>query len=169
MVDRELLQKKKMFQKAKNLLSDIEGIEVLAYEEQNVLNRDGLQSIGFFDSAKLPDSKIWYLSEEHKIVDWIIELLNFEDRDIYYLWLNDYLIKIQFADARKAVKDLWNKINPNFKGFILISCDKKIMHEFGNDSRDEYHILYDRYSLNIYKEIPDCVHKHNFADTHMTI
>lgn len=40
MVDKELLEKKKAFQKTKNLLSEIGGIKVLEYEEQIILQHN---------------------------------------------------------------------------------------------------------------------------------
>lgn len=55
---------------------------------------------------------------------------------------------IRLTDVREAVCDLWNKIAPRAKGFVLLSEDKKTMHDFGLDSRDEYRISYDRYRLN---------------------
>lgn len=149
MIDKELLAKKKTFQKTKNLLSQIGGIKVLEYEEQIILQHDKLQKMGFYDSAKLPDAAIWYLAKEQEIIEWIISLLYLKSNDIYRIWLGDYLVKIRLTDVREAVCDLWNKIEPRAKGFILLSEDKKTMHDFGLDSRDEYRISYDRYDVSI--------------------
>lgn len=107
-----------------------------------------MQEIGFFDSAKSPDAEIWYLAEVQEIINWIVDLLHLKKNDIYYLWLSDFVVKIQLIDIRYAVHDLWNKIDPRAKGFVLISEDKKTMHEFGLDSRDEYRISYDSYCVN---------------------
>lgn len=149
MIDKDLLAKKKAFQKTKNLLSEIGGIKVLEYEEQTSLHHDYLQQIGFYDAAKLPDAAIWYLAKEQEIIEWIISLLHLKSNDIYRIWLGDYLVKIRLTDVREAVRDLWSKIEPRAKGFILLSEDKKTMHDFGLDSRDEYRISYDRYDVSM--------------------
>lgn len=148
MVDRELLRKKIMLRKTKNLISEIEGISVLGCEEQCILDENKLRDIGYYNSTKSPDSKIGYLSKEGEIIDWIIDVMDIEVDSFYYLWISDSLAKIQIKDCKKAVRDLWNKINPCSKGFILMSEDKGTMYEIGTDSRDENHILYDTYCLS---------------------
>lgn len=148
MVDRELLRKKIMLRKTQNLISEIEGIRILELKQQCMLDKNILQNIGYYNSAKSPDSMIWYLSKEWEIVDWIIDVMDIEVDSLYYLWINDNLAKIQITDCKKAVRDLWNKINPRSKGFILLSEDKGTMYEIGSDSRDESHILYDKYCIN---------------------
>ncbi len=147
MVDRELLQKKRLLQRTKNILSKIEGIKILDYTEQKIFDENYLQNIGFYSITKEADSKISCFSEESEIIEWIIDLVNFEIEQIWYLWIYDYLIKIQISDVRIAVKNFWIYINPDSKGFVLITENKKIMYEFGNDSRDEDNILFDKYYL----------------------
>lgn len=148
MVDRELLQKKKILQQTKNIFSEIEGIRVLNYTEQNIFDKNYLQSIDFYNTAKEADSKIAYFSEESEIIEWIIGLVDFETARIWYLWVYDYLVRVQILDIRMAVQNLWEYINPDSKGFVLIDENKTIMYEFGNDSRDEDNILFDKYLLN---------------------
>lgn len=147
MVDRELLQKKRLLQRTKNILSKIEGIKILDYTEQKIFDENYLQNIGFYSITKEADSKISCFSEESEIIEWIIDLVNFEIEQIWYLWIYDYLIKIQISDVRIAVKNFCIYINPDSKGFVLITENKKIMYEFGNDSRDEDNILFDKYYL----------------------
>lgn len=147
MVDRELLQKKRLLQRTKSILSKIEGIKILDYTEQKIFDENYLQNIGFYSITKEADSKISCFSEESEIIEWIIDLVNFEIEQIWYLWIYDYLIKIQISDVRIAVKNFWIYINPDSKGFVLITENKKIMYEFGNDSRDEDNILFDKYYL----------------------
>lgn len=147
MVDRELLQKKRLLQRTKNILSKIEGIKILDYTEQKIFDENYLQNISFYSITKEADSKISCFSEESEIIEWIIDLVNFEIEQIWYLWIYDYLIKIQISDVRIAVKNFWIYINPDSKGFVLITENKKIMYEFGNDSRDEDNILFDKYYL----------------------
>ena len=147
MVDRELLQKKRLLQRNKNILSKIEGIKILDYTEQKIFDENYLQNIGFYSITKEADSKISCFSEESEIIEWIIDLVNFEIEQIWYLWIYDHLIKIQISDVRIAVKNFWIYINPDSKGFVLITENKKIMYEFGNDSRDEDNILFDKYYL----------------------
>lgn len=147
MVDRELIQKKKFLQRTKNILSKIEGIKILDYTEQKIFDENYLQNVDFYSIKKEADSKISCFSEESEIIKWIIDLVNFETEQIWYLWIYDYLIRIQISDARTAVQNFWKYINPDSKGFVLITENKKIMYEFGNDSRDEDNILFDKYSL----------------------
>lgn len=147
MVDRELIQKKKFLQRTKNILSKIEGIKILDYTEQKIFDENYLQNIGFYSITKEADSKISRFSEESEIIEWIIDLVNFETEQIWYLWIYNYLIKVQISDARTAVQNFWKYINPDSKGFVLITENKKIMYEFGNDSRDEDNILFDKYFL----------------------
>lgn len=147
MVDRELLQKKRLLQRTKNILSKIEGIKILDYTEQKIFDENYLQNVDFYSIKKEADSKISCFSEESEIIEWIIDLVNFETEQIWYLWIYNYLIKVQISDARTAVQNFWKYINPDSKGFILITENKKIMYEFGNDSRDEDNILFDKYFL----------------------
>lgn len=147
MVDRELLQKKRLLQRTKNILSKIEGLKILDYTEQKIFGENYLKNIGFYSITKEADSKISCFSEESEIIEWIIDLVNFETEQIWYLWIYNYLIKVQISDVRTAVQNFWKYINPDSKGFILITENKKIMYEFGNDSRDEDSILFDKYFL----------------------
>lgn len=147
MVDRRLLQKKKFLQKIKVIFSKINGIKILEYTEQKIFNNNYLQNIGFYSTAKQADSKIPFFSKESEIVEWIIDLVDFETTQIWYLWVYDYLVKVQILHVRTAIQNFWEHINPDSKGFVLIAENKKIMYEFGNDSRDEDNILFDKYFL----------------------
>ena len=88
-----------------------------------------------------------FFSKESEIVEWIIDLVDFETTQIWYLWAYDYLVKVQILHVRTAIQNFWEHINPDSKGFVLIAENKKIMYEFGNDSRDEDNILFDKYFL----------------------
>lgn len=147
MVDRESLQKKKFLQKTKIIFSKIEGIRILGYTEQGIFDENHLQNIGFYSITKQADSKISCFSKESEIIEWVIDLVDFETARIWYLWVYDYLIKVQILDVRTAIQNFWKYINPDSKGFVLITENKKIMYEFGNDSRDEDNILFDKYFL----------------------
>lgn len=147
MVDRRLLQKKKFLQKIKVIFSKINGIKILEYTEKKIFNDNYLQNIGFYSTAKQADSKIPFFSKESEIVEWIIDLVDFETTQIWYLWVYDYLVKVQILHVRTAIQNFWEHINPDSKGFVLIAENKKIMYEFGNDSRDEDNIIFDKYFL----------------------
>lgn len=149
MYDRQLFQNKILLQKTKNLMSKINGIRVLEYEEQSIFDDSILDRVGFYNGTQTPDDKIAKTSDIESIVDWIIGLLNFEVNEICYLWVHVFLVKIQLLDTRAAINDLWNLLNPNSKGVIVITSDHKTMFEFGSDSRDEHNILFDKYTLNI--------------------
>ena len=148
MLDKQILQKKILLQKTKNLMTKINGVEILDYEEEDMLDDRMLRSIGFYNGEKTPDAAIAYSSDEESIVDWIIDNLAFEANEICCLWVQGFLVRIRILDIRAAVESLWNELNPNSKGFVLISHDYKTMLEFGSDSRDEYSILFDKYILS---------------------
>lgn len=145
MVDREKLQTKVRFQKTKNLIFSIEGIRVIDYKEQNKLDKEYLQKVKYYSMDKTADSKISAQSNDDEIVDWIYTLMNFQIGQIWYLWVNGFLVKIQFLDIRTAIRSLWKSIDPNSKGFVLIDENRNTMYEFGNDSRDEENFLFDKY------------------------
>lgn len=147
MADKELLKRKLLFQQTKNLVSTIDGTEILDYEAQTLFDSDRLRNIGFYNATKTPDSKIDRLTDDENIIDWITDILNFKTDEICYLWVNDFLVRIKISDVRKAVQSLWSNLNPQSKGFVLITADKKTMFDFGGDSRDEYNYLFDRYDL----------------------
>ena len=148
MVNRELLQKKAELQRTKNQISTIEGICVLSYEEQSIFDEKYLRGIGFYSSTKAADAKIPLHSTEAEIVEQILSLAELETGQIWYLWVNSFLVKFQITDVKKAVSNLWNKTNPNSKGFAIITKELNKMHEISIDSRDEKNILFDSYNLN---------------------
>lgn len=127
----------------------IEGITVLSYEEQTIFDETTLRNIGFYSNTKAADSKIPYSSNEADIVEWVIDLIDFNSSQIWYLWFNNFLVKFQLVDIRLAILNLWNNLNSYSKGFILINGNKNIMYDIGSDSRDEYNILFDTYQLDI--------------------
>ena len=148
MYDKQLLQKKILLQKTKNLMAKIDGIKILGYEEQNIFDDRMLRSIGFYNGEKTPDAAIAYSSDEESIVNWIIDNLGFEADESCCLWVQGFLVRIRILDIRAAVESLWNELNPNSKGFVLSTHDYKTMLEFGSDSRDEYSVLFDKYILS---------------------
>ncbi|WP_295157506.1 hypothetical protein, partial [uncultured Ruminococcus sp.] len=58
MADREELRKRLMLQKTKNLISVIEGIKVIEYEEQTLFDEEYLRRINYLGYDKIPDSNI---------------------------------------------------------------------------------------------------------------
>ena len=136
-----------MFQKTKNIISVIEGIQVIEYEEQTLFNEEYLRRINYLGYDKIPDSKISDRSNDAEVTVWINKFIDLRKDQLWYIWLNGYLVKIQILDTEKAITGLWNNIDPDCKGFVLIDEDKKMMYEFGNDSRDEENYLFDKYSL----------------------
>ena len=129
-------------------MSKIAGIRVLEYQEQSVFDDGALQRIGFYNGTQAPDDKIANTADTESIVDWIMGKLDFEVNEVCFLWVNAFLVKIQLLDIKTAINTLWNSLNPRSKGFIVITSDYKTMLEFGRDSRDEHHILFDKYTLS---------------------
>ena len=147
MAEREELRKRLMLQKTKNLISVIEGIKVLEYEEQTLFDEEYLRRINYLGQDKIPDSKISDRSNDAEVTVWINKFIDLRKDQLWYIWLNGYLVKIQILDTEKAITGLWNNIDPDCKGFVLIDEDKKMMYEFGNDSRNEENYLFDKYPL----------------------
>ncbi|MBR1444024.1 MAG: hypothetical protein IJ583_10895 [Firmicutes bacterium] len=147
MVDREKFQNKLQLQKTKNIISKIEGIQVIDYEKQDLFDVEHLRKIGYFSSDKIADAKISNHSSDFEIVDWIYNLAFFQIEQIWYLWVNGFLVKIKILNVRTAILNLWKNIDRYSKGFVLIDKNKSAMYVFGNDSRDEENYLFDKYTL----------------------
>ena len=147
MVDKEKLQKKINLQKTKNIISKIEGIQVIDYEEQYLFDEEYLRKIKFFSSDKVADSKISDYSNDYEVIEWIYKLMDFQIDQVWYIFLNGFLIKIQILDIKTAIMSLWNGIYEYDKGFVLVNEKKSTMFEFGSDSRDEENYLFDKYPL----------------------
>ena len=147
MVDREKLEKKLNLQRTKNIISKIEGIQVIDYEEEILFDEEYLQKINYFNSEKIADSKISHCSNDSEILDWIYNLMDFQIDQIWYIWLNGFLVRIQILNIKAAIMGLWNNIDSRHKHFVLINENRNMMYEFGSDSRDEYNYLFDKYLL----------------------
>lgn len=147
MVDKEKIQKKINLQKTKNIISKIEGIQVIDYEGPSIFDEEYLRRINYFSSEKIADSKISDCSNDFEVTEWIYKLMDFQIDQIWYIFLNGFLVKIQILDIKTAIMGLWNDIYEYCKGFVLINENKNMMFEFGSDSRDEENYLFDKYSL----------------------
>lgn len=134
-------------QKAKSILTKIEGIQVIDYEEQPSFDEDYLIRINYYNCDKNPDAKISISSNDAEIIDWIYKLIDFQLNQIWYIRVNDFLAKIKILDIRSAILELWKNINPPSNGFTLIDENNNTLYEFGNDSRDEGNYLFDKYPL----------------------
>ena len=147
MVDKEKIQYKIKLQKTKNIVSKIKGIQVIDFEEQTLFDEEYLRKINYFSYDKIADAKISDSSNDSEIIDWIYKLMNFQIDQIWYIWVNGFLVRIQILDIKTAILGLWKNIDPSCKGFVLIDENKNTMYEFGNDSRDEENYLFDKYLL----------------------
>ena len=147
MVDKEKIQKKINLQKTKNIISKIEGIQVIDYEGPSIFDEEYLRKINYFSSEKIADSKISVCSNDSEVTEWIYKLMDFQIDQIWYIFLNGFLFKIQMLDIKTAIMGLWNDIYEYCKGFVLINENKNMMFEFGSDSRDEENYLFDKYPL----------------------
>ena len=73
--------------------------------------------------------------------------MDFQIDQIWYIWLNGFLVRIQILNIKAAIMGLWNNIDSRHKHFVLINENRNMMYEFGSDSRDEYNYLFDKYLL----------------------
>ena len=101
----------------------------------------------FIQTFLIADSKISHCSNDSEILDWIYKLMDFQIDQIWYIWLNGFLVRIQILNIKAAIMGLWNNIDSRHKHFVLINENRNMMYEFGSDSRDEYNYLFDKYLL----------------------
>ena len=137
-MDKALLERKKNLQRTKNILTEIAGIEVLDLEEKNFF--DVIDS-EIFKSKIYPDSKIDFCKDIDEIVNWIVDNTPFVTGDNTYLLIRDYSVYVKIMDLKMLYRTLWEKEG----AVIILSEDKHHLYDFGNDSRDEYNYVFDKY------------------------
>ncbi len=144
MVNKELLQQKINLQKIKNLMKQVNGIDILDYEK-GVLKEDILRNAGYCDPSKKAESCITFDSSESDIIDWILKSVSVSEEEICYLFYdNIYKVKVRVINKKQMLSDLWRV----FHRISILNQEKNLFYEVEMDSRDEYNYLFDIYSLD---------------------
>ena len=66
---------------------------------------------------------------------------------IYLLLSNGIWSEVKILDVDHFIKSYFHLEYCNSFGIAFIDADMKKMYEYGSDSRDEYHLLYDEYEV----------------------
>lgn len=147
MYENKKLAQKLALQRVRNAVAKIRGILLLSIEEDNASIAEKLARVGFCSSEKMPDSALPSSSAVGKVIEWIAAQMSLCEQSIYYLYLENCLVKFKLIDINTAVHDFWCLLSPDSRGFTLLSEDKQTAFDVASDSRDEEHYLFDVYHL----------------------
>lgn len=98
----------------------------------------------YYSNEKIPDAKADIHLSDSEIVNRIIKKIPVEENQILYVQIADVFIKIQIKNPVIAVHSLWHYTQ---KTLLFLNAEKTVMYEFGEDSRDEQHYLFDIYYI----------------------
>ncbi|MCR5628864.1 hypothetical protein [Eubacterium sp.] len=141
-MNRQLYEKKKKLQKTRNILKNISGVEIHSIKE---ISSDGLVDKDVYRNKIIPDSKICFTEDISIIVNWIENNTPFQEGDDFGFIVNCCYVNAKIVDIKEAFSSIW--MAEEYEGVLFLSNDLKTMYEFGSDSRDEYHYLFDKYDL----------------------
>ncbi|MDE6424664.1 MAG: hypothetical protein K2K89_00775 [Ruminococcus sp.] len=130
----EILQKKILLQRIRNMLKTISGIEVIEICE-NIKITDKIQN--YYSCEKVPDLKIACNSEN--IYSCIIENMHLVNNMTVYILFESITVKVKIMDVSTTVKSLWDTHHE----ITIIDEPMTKVYEIGFDSRDEYNYLFD--------------------------
>ena len=139
-MDKELLEKKKQLQKAKNIFAKLSGLELLNLEEMSLYE---LISEDQYLCKAHPNSCISFDVDVADIVNWMKDNMPFRDGSEVFLIINSYCLHVRICNIKEAYTSIWDTLG----SALFVSIDKKKMYEFGADSRDEYNYLFDEFDL----------------------
>lgn len=131
---KEILQKKILLQRVRNMLKTISGIKVIEICE-NIKITDKIQN--YYSCEKIPDLKIAYNSEN--IYSFIIENMHLVNNMIVFILFESIPVKVKIIDVSTVVKSLWDTHHE----ITIIDENLTKVYEIGCDSRDEYNYLFD--------------------------
>lgn len=141
MIDKKLLESKIRMQKIRNILKNLEGLEILEISEIP-FDFKILKKYGYYSNQKIPDSRISIYSSLSDLYAWIIQCLQLQDAKILFLLLDSFPIKIKIRNTETAVKSLWQ-----FGEITILDEQQTMLSEICCDFRDEQHYLFDFYDL----------------------
>lgn len=149
-MNKELLEIKKQMQGARNILKDLQGIQVIHLYEpgEGTIAQINLEKMGVLSGYKEPDMVLEYNETYQTVADFLkVKTGLANGQKIYLLLSNGIWSEVQILDVDQFIKSYFHSEYRNSFGIAFIDADMKKMYEYGSDSRDEYHLLYDEYEV----------------------
>ena len=149
-MNKELLEIKKQMQGARNILKDLQGIQVIHLYEpgEGTIAQINLEKMGVLSGYKEPDMVREYNETCQTVADFLkVKTGLANGQKIYLLLSNGIWSEVQILDVDQFIKSYFHLEYCNSFGIAFIDADMKKMYEYGSDSRDEYHLLYDEYEV----------------------
>ncbi|MDD7669044.1 MAG: hypothetical protein SOW14_08270 [Agathobacter sp.] len=149
-MNKELLEIKKQMQGARNILKDLQGIQVIHLYEpgEGTIAQINLEKMGVLSGYKEPDMVLEYNETYQTVADFLkVKTGLANGQKIYLLLSNGIWSEVQILDVDQFIKSYFHSEYRNSFGIAFIDSDMKKMYEYGSDSRDEYHLLYDEYEV----------------------
>lgn len=149
-MNKELLEIKKQMQGARNILKDLQGIQVIHLYEpgEGTIAQINLEKMGVLSGYKEPDMVLEYNETYQTVADFLkVKTGLANGQKIYLLLSNGIWSEVQILDVDQFIKSYFHLEYCNSFGIAFIDADMKKMYEYGSDSRDEYHLLYDEYEV----------------------
>lgn len=149
-MDKQLLQKKKKLQEARNIINYLTGFELIHMNEPgdepiSLINYD---KMGYYSNIKKPDEVFELDVSENLLCTFLKEKTHIGNGDIINLLLhNGIWIKVKITDMDSLITSCFKVAQSRWITFI----DEQLinMYELCCDSRDEYHICYDEYKVEL--------------------
>lgn len=149
-MNKELLEIKKQMQGARNILKDLQGIQVIHLYEpgEGTIAQINLEKMGVLSGYKEPDMVLEYNETYQTVADFLkVKTGLANGQKIYLLLSNGIWSEVKILDVDQFIKSYFHLEYCNSFGIAFIDADMKKMYEYGSDSRDEYHLLYDEYEV----------------------
>lgn len=149
-MNKELLEIKKQMQGARNILKDLQGIQTIHLYEpgEGTIAQINLEKMGVLSGYKEPDMVLEYNETYQTVADFLkVKTGLANGQKIYLLLSNGIWSEVQILDVDQFIKSYFHSEYRNSFGIAFIDADMKKMYEYGSDSRDEYHLLYDEYEV----------------------
>ena len=149
-MNKELLEIKKQMQGARNILKDLQGIQVIHLYEpgEGTIAQINLEKMGVLSGYKEPDMVREYNETCQTVADFLkVKTGLANGQKIYLLLSNGIWSEVKILDVDQFIKSYFHLEYCNSFGIAFIDADMKKMYEYGSDSRDEYHLLYDEYEV----------------------
>lgn len=152
-MDKDKLIIKKQMQEARNILRTLNGLTVSYMFElgEGKISQIDFQKMGVIGGFKIADAVIDYDVSEQWICDFLRARTGIvEGNTIYLILQNGIWVKAVVNDVNLLVSSYLNSKYSNCFRFSFIDSNLRKMYEICCDSRDEYHKLYDEYSVVFY-------------------
>lgn len=149
-MNKEFLEVKKQMQNARNISKTLHGIKIIHLYEpgEGDIAKIDFRSMGVYGSYKKPDMIINLDVTEQWVADFLKSKTGLANGNVIYLLLhNGIWAEIEVLDVDLFIVDFLTSEYRSCYFISFIDAEMKKMYEFGSDSRDEYHRLYDEYNI----------------------